>query len=159
MSKYENLGGEEQAAKQVLIGFFSFLAEENYEEALENFYPERYSSISGVAGNRYIYDWNLITKHSNPENQNGTMAEQLKYYCQVTGSCLRAEIIATRQASESMYSFDVQFRYTNGTIFTYVPKRSIEYDSDHIFPFTVKKMGIWGFSRYVVTTPPIDSLE
>jgi len=66
--------------------------------------------------------------------------------------------MGTRQASESMYSFDAQFRYPNGTIFTHVPE-NIKYDSDHIFSFTVKKMGIWGFSRYVVTTPPIDSFE
>ena len=158
IDRYENLGGEEQAAKQVLIDFFSLLVEEKYEEALDVFYPEKHSSMSGFAGNRYIYDWNLIAKHSNFENQNATKAEQLKNYCQITGSCLRVEIMGTRQASESGYSFDAQFRYPNGTIFTHVPKR-IKYDSDHIFRFTVKKMGIWGFSRYVVTTPPLDTLK
>lgn len=150
----------EEAAKQTLIAFFESLEEKNYEEALNYFYPEIASiSSPGTGGSRTRYDWNLIAKYTATD---GSKADQLGEYCDKTKSCLPANVISTQSGSDNLFSFNVQFTRADGSLLSYQSDKI--YDSrrkdDTTFIFQVKRMGIPDSNAiYVVTTPPINTLE
>ena len=151
---------DEQSAKETLITFFNNLANWQYEEALNYFYPESNSMYYGHSANREYYDWDLISKYSN--RINASKAEQLADYCEITKSCLPIEIIETRTGDEFEYTFDVQFRKEDGSLLSYSSENITDSrrKNDETFVFKVVKKGIPGIrTRFFVTTPPVDTTE
>ncbi|MBU4452830.1 hypothetical protein KKH24_01095 [Patescibacteria group bacterium] len=131
--------------QETLVSYFDFLVNEDYESAVEIFYP--------LDGNG-DYDWNMVTIYSDPNNQNATKAEELAYYCQAVGTCLKVEVLSSEQAEDDLYKFTVQFINGDDSIFQYGPfggRTEEELSPETSFKYYVKKID----NVYKVITPPL----
>lgn len=131
---------ESREAENTLIRFFTFLSEEQFEEA-----SALYSSDES--------DWEELIIYTT-EGEKNDKAKILENYCSATQTCLRAEVLKITTESEGEYSLLVQFRNTDESVFVADPccgATAEEMPSQSRFEYTVQKVG----SRFEVATPPV----
>lgn len=139
------ISSNELTPEQTLVNFFDSLVNEDYEKAIKTFHP------LNAHGD---YDWNLVTQYSKPDIQNPTKAEELAYYCEVVGTCLEIEVLSGTDLENGVYTFNVQFKNTDGTIFLYGPfggSPAEQSPPQTTFQYSVKKID----GLYKVITPPL----
>lgn len=107
-----NIANSEIGPEQTLINFFDSLVNNDYENAVKLFYPMDANED---------YNWNIITQYRDPNKQNTTKAEELSYYCEAVGTCLKVEVLSSAGIDKDLYAFKVQFKDQNDNIFLYGP--------------------------------------
>ncbi|QQR84036.1 hypothetical protein IPJ72_02470 [Candidatus Peregrinibacteria bacterium] len=135
----------ETTPEQTLISFFDSLAKQDYQSAVKLFYP------TDATGN---YDWSLVTQYRDLNKQNPSKAEELAYYCKAVETCLKVEILNGAQINSDLYSFEVQFKKADNTVFLYGPfdgNTAEESPPETKFHYKVQKID----GMYKVTTPPL----
>ena len=140
-----NIANSEVGPEQTLNIFFDSLVNQNYENAVKIFYP---IDANGD------YDWNLITQYRDPNKQNTTKVEELAYYCEAVGTCLKVEVLSSAGIDKYLYAFKVQFRDKDDNIFLYGPFGGMTAEQsppETKFQYYVKKID----GVYKVITPPL----
>lgn len=133
---------ESAKAVEVLVSFFAYLSNQNFEKALTLF------ELDDPANS-----WEGLENFSLPEDRNNK-AKVLNNYCEATGTCLKAKIIETKKENDDTYNLVVQFQNTNGSIFVLGPccgATEEEMPSRDKFDFKVKKIN----NLFKVTTAPV----
>lgn len=135
----------EMTPEQTLINFFDSLVNKDYESAVKIFYP--------VDANG-DYNWNMVTQYRDPNKQNATKSEELAYYCEAVGTCLKIEVLSSAGINKDIYAFKAQFRDQDNNIFLYGPFGGMTAEQsppETKFQYYVKKID----GVYKVITPPL----
>jgi hypothetical protein len=117
-----------------LVSFFDALSTGQFENAVEFFDFEGHG------------EW-VYSSSDDP-------AQILEDYCAATGTCLRAEVLATNEVNGDEYTLTVQFFNSDGSIYIAGPccgATEEEMPSQDTFEFTVKKID----GVFKVTTAPL----
>jgi len=138
-------GRQQITPQETLVSYFDFLVNEDYESAVEIFYP--------LDGNG-DYDWSMVTQYRNTKTKSSTKAEELADYCEAVGTCLQVEVLSSVEIDIDLYAFEVQFREKDGGVFLYGPFGGIMAEQsppETKFQYYVKKID----NVYKVITPPL----
>lgn len=132
-------------AEQTLVNFFDSLASKDYKNAVKIFYP---LDPSGK------YEWELVTQYRDSTKQNPSKAEDLAYYCEAVGTCLKVEILNNKEEKGDNFIFEVQFKEKDGSILLYGPFGGLTAEQsppETKFRYEVKRID----GVYKVITPPL----
>ncbi|HAL50117.1 MAG: hypothetical protein UU40_C0015G0022 [Candidatus Uhrbacteria bacterium GW2011_GWD2_41_121] len=138
-------GRQQITPQETLVSYFDFLVIEDYESAVEIFYP--------LDGNG-DYDWSMVTQYRHTKTKSSTKAEELANYCEAVGTCLKVEVLSSEQTGDDLYKFTVQFINSDDSILLYGPFGGMteeEMQPETKFQYYVKKID----NVYKVITPPL----
>ena len=140
--KISSAEDESTKAEEVLVSFFTYLNNQDFEKALTLFELDDPTN-----------SWEGLESFSLPEDRKNK-AKVLKNYCEATGTCLKAKVIEIKKENNNSYKLVVQFQNNDGNTFVLGPccgATEEEMPSQNKFDFTVKKIN----NVFKVTTAPV----